>query len=212
MLALSSSCRARFAACRTLDAFPLMPNRQGDKLVTEMVTNWEPDVLTSLDFLSRFFAFGHLCVNACICVRVNASIYREREQRENRARRERERYCEARDISTEQLIVSTLDRYIDVYIYILALTRTHIHAFIQRRPKAKRQTDNDDWSACLVPNLSPFRAPICHHSGLASMGMHPKCCKLRVLPGNLKTLPTWNPCLVRGSIPPREGCKNQSEV
>ena len=80
------------------------------------------------------------------------------------------------------------------------LTRTHIHAFIQRRPKAKRQTDNDDWSARLVPNLSPFRAPIRHHSDLASMGMHPKCCKLRVLPGNLKTLPTWNPCLVRGKV------------
>ena len=61
-------------------------------------------------------------------------------------------------------------------------------------------TLNEDRSACLVSNLSEFRSPICHHFDLASMGMHPKFCKLRVLPGNLKTLPTWNPCLVRGKV------------
>ena len=86
------------------------------------------------------------------------------------------------------------------HIYILALTRTHIHAFTQRRPRAKRQTEHKDWSTRLVPNLSPFRSPIDHHVDSASMGMHRKFGKLRVLPGNLKTLPTWSPCLVRGKV------------
>ena len=83
---------------------------------------------------------------------------------------------------------------------MLALTRTHIHAFTQRRPKARRQTENEDWSARLVPNSSQFRSPICHPVDLASTGMHLKFGKLRILPGNLKTMPKWNPCLVRGKV------------
>ena len=86
-------------------------------------------------------------------------------------------------------------------MYTLAWTRTHIHAFIQGRPKAKRQTDNDDWSARLVPNLSPFRLQICHNFDLASMGMHPKFCEscksaslARQREKNTKSIP----CLVRG--------------
>ena len=90
--------------------------------------------------------------------------------------------------------------YIYIYMYILALTRTHIHAFTRRRPKAKRQTENEDWPACLVPNSSPFRPPICHPVDSASTGMHLKFGKLRILLGNLKTMPTWNPCLVRGKV------------
>ena len=62
------------------------------------------------------------------------------------------------------------------------------------------KTLNEDRSACLVSNLFEFRSPICHHVDLASMGMHPKFCKLRIVPGKLKTLPTWNPCLVRGKV------------
>ena len=65
----------------------------------------------------------------------------------------------------------------------------------------------EERSACLVSNLSEFRSPICHHVDLASMGMHPKFCKLRIAPGNLKTLPTWNPCLVWvGGFPRNRGC------
>ena len=48
--------------------------------------------------------------------------------------------------------------------------------------------------------MSEFRAPSCHQFDLTSMGMHPKFCKLRILPSNLKTLPTWSPCLVRGNV------------
>ena len=73
--------------------------------------------------------------------------------------------------------------------------RSHKDERIQRSKQL-----NEDRSACLVSNLSEFRSPICHHVDLASMGMHPKFCKLRIVPGNLKTLPTWNPCLVRGEV------------
>ena len=52
-----------------------MLNRHGDKLVTEIQTNWKPDMLTCLHLMFCLFAFGRLCVNACICVRVNASIF-----------------------------------------------------------------------------------------------------------------------------------------
>ena len=51
-----------------------MLNRHGDKLVTEIQTNWKPDMLTCLHLMLCLFAFGRLCVNACICVRVNASV------------------------------------------------------------------------------------------------------------------------------------------
>ena len=40
--------------------------------------------------------------------------------------------------------------------------------------KQRGKTANEDRSACLVANLSPFRSPICHHVDLASMGMHSK--------------------------------------
>ena len=66
--------------------------------------------------------------------------------------------------------------------------------------KQRRSTASEDRSASLVSNLSEFRSPTCHHFDFASMGMHPKLCKLRVLPVNLKTLPTWIPCLVRGDV------------
>ena len=48
-------------------------------------------------------------------------------------------------------------------------------------------TAYEDKSACLVTNLSPFRSPICHHFDVA-MGMHPKFCKLRVLPWQLEDI------------------------
>ena len=66
--------------------------------------------------------------------------------------------------------------------------------------KQRSNTAIEDKSTCLVSNLSQFRSPTCHHFDLTSMGMHPEFCKLRVLSVNLKTPPTWNPCLVRGTF------------
>ena len=145
MLAVSSSCRARLAACRTLDACPSMRNRNGDKLVTEILTNWKPDMLTCLHVLCCLFAFDRLCVNACICVRVNASIYTHTY------------------IYIYMYYIIYMYMYHDVYIliYIYICTSVDPNAYTCARTKTTKSKEAKQQ----MKTGQHVWLPICHHFG-----------------------------------------------